>query len=54
MHETGHPKLVLSDNLDRVGRQVVGEFRMEGTHGRFMLICGRKPSQYCSYLQSNK
>ena len=33
MYEAGHPKLVLRDNPEGLGgREVGGEFRMEGTH----------------------
>ena len=53
MHEAGHPKLVLCDNLEGlVGREVGGEFRMEGTHVYLWPIqidVWQKPSQYCNY-----
>ena len=53
MHEAGHPKLVLCDNLEgRGGRVVGGEFRMEGTHVSLWPIhidVWQNPRQYYNY-----
>ena len=53
---SGHPKPVLCDKLEgqgRVGTEVRGGFRMEGTHVYLWPIytdVWQKPSQYCKVI----
>ena len=53
MYEAGHPKLVLRDNPEGLGgREVGGEFRMEGTHVSLWPIhidVWQNPRQYYNY-----
>ena len=52
MHEAGHSKLVLCDNLEAregSGRGLQGEAGMY-TYGRFTLLHDKKPSQYCKVV----
>ena len=53
MHETGHPKSVLWDNIEGWGGEVGGRFMIRRTHVYVWPIHAdvwQKPSKYCKVI----